>query len=555
MGQTINNALPDTYYLDYFNFLLEFIQKNYSGIINKREEKFFKKFKNMSFDAQCLFVRLANRKGAFFRESRLFYREIENVSLSIEELRRNGLVSFDNTDEVQNHLFLFTKPEIIAIGKTKGWNSFYKNSYRKEDIIFSIIEQVEHSDVNDALFDEDRIIFFESDDVVDFLKLLFFGDQYSDMTQFVIRDIGNVKLENFDNVDFTPNFSSREEVDEYLMISNAYQVFKELRELVSPLKCYEWFIDEDMVIAPPYNSKPGKLYTKFVLRLAKLLEQNSFFIEALDIYQRIDVAPARERQVRLLHKLSEVNKARIIATQIAENPHNASEALFAKDYLNSGDKRIKRSTTVSLKSANEILLERDPQTSVEKQAVEHFIENGYKAFHTENSLWRFLFGLFFWEETYDTDHSTFHHPLQRLPSDIHDVSFYEKRAEAIEAKLKATRTKKALSGKIEETFSTKQGIAHPYVYWSEDLLGIVLKAIELIPLKALKEVLKMIAIQVKSNSTGFPDLFIYKNRTYHFYEIKSPTDQLSAQQLFWIDFMNKWNIKADVLKIAWKEQV
>ncbi|MEL6558833.1 MAG: VRR-NUC domain-containing protein, partial [Bacteroidota bacterium] len=267
---------------------------------------------------------------------------------------------------------------------------------------------------------------------------------------------------------------------------------------------------------------------------------------------RINVSPARERQVRLYSKLNEPEKAVEIANQILEDPHNASEALFAKDFLNSGTKRIKRSTTLSLKSASEITLERDPQTSVERQAVEYFRENGFEAFHTENSLWRFLFGLLFWEETYDTEHSTFHHPLQRLPSDIHDVSFYDKRADAINAKLKTVRTRKALISKIRETYQAKQGIAHGYVYWNDDLMALAVKAIELLPLKGLKEVMKMIAIQVKSNTTGFPDLFIYKNKSYHFYEIKSPTDQLSAQQLFWIDFMNKWNIRSEVLKVTWK---
>ncbi|MGB3465173.1 MAG: VRR-NUC domain-containing protein [Cyclobacteriaceae bacterium] len=374
------------------------------------------------------------------------------------------------------------------------------------------------------------------------------------MTQFVIRDVGNVKLEDFENVSFTPNFFTREEVNEYLLMAEAYQVFKELKEIVSPLKCYDWFVEEDLLISTSPTSRPGKIYTKLVLKLAKLLEQHSFFIEALDIYRKISVTPARERQVRLMHRLNEPEEARALAEEILENPYNQSEALFAGDFLKSGTKRIKRSTTVSLKAADEILLVKDPQLSVEKQAVAYFRAEGYEAYHTENSLWRLLFGLLFWEETYDTDQSTFHHPLQRLPSDIHDQSFYEKRADSIEAKLRKIRTKKALVRKLVDTFEAKTGIVNQYVYWSEDLLDLAITAIDLLPLKGLKEVLKMISIQVKSNSTGFPDLFIFKGKKYHFYEIKSPTDQLSAQQLFWIDFMTKWNIKADVLKVGWAER-
>lgn len=553
MGQTTQIILPDTYYLDYFNFLVDFIRKNYGNIISDREKLFFERFGNMSTGAQCLFVRLANRKGAFFRRSKLFYREIPDIDLGIEELHRNAFLSLDHTGELHHTLYLFTKPEILSLGKVHGWNSYYKSSYKKEDIIFSIIEQVDHSEVYEAIFDEDSIIFFEFDEVVDFLKLLFFGDHYSDMTQFVIRDVGNIKLEDLENVNFTPNFHSRREVEEYLLVAEAYQIFKELKEMVSPLKCYEWFIEEDLVISTPAGSRPGKIFCKLVLKLAKLLEQHSFFIEALDIYGKVCVPPARERRVRLMHRLNEKDDARKLAEEILENPFNQSEALFASDFLRSKTKRIRRSTTVSLKAADEITLVKNPELTVEKQALVYFREAGYEAYHTENALWRQMFGLLFWEETYDTDQSSFHHPLQRLPSDIHDQSFYEKRADAIEEKLKKIRTRKALTDKLKATFEAKNGIINQYVYWSEDLLDLALTAVQLLPLKGLKEVLRMISIQVKSNSTGFPDLFIFKNKKYHFYEIKSPTDQLSAQQLFWIDFMTKCDIRADVLKINWSE--
>ena len=552
MGQTSENPLPDTYYLDYFNFLLEFVQKNYHNILQSEEHQFIKKFNQLSHNGQCTFVRLANRKGPFFRQSKLAYREIDNIHLSIDELHRNEFISFGKEDVVSSFIFLFTKPEIINLSEAYGWDNFFKRNQRKEDIIFSIIEQVPSNEVFEILFDEDRIIFFESSPIVNFLKLLFFGDQYSDMTQFVMRDLGNIKLENFDNVDFTPNFHTREEVNEYITYIEAYQVFKEARELLTPVKVYTWFTDAEIESPTDYGSKSGKLYSKIVLKLGKLLEQGGFLLEALEIYRNTDQPPARERQVRLLMRLNEEVEAATIAQRILDNPKTATEALFAKDFLNAGAGRIKRSTTLSLKAANEISIVQDPGISVERQAVQHFRAQGYEAFHTENSLWRFLFGTIFWSETYDTTQNTFHHPLQRLPSDIQDKSFYDKRASAINDKLKKLRSKKIVLQTLDEVYAEKHGIANPYVYWSDNMLLLSKKAVELMPLKGLKEVLKMIAIQVKTNSTGFPDLFVYKNRNYHFYEIKSPTDQLSAQQLFWIDFMHKWNIKADVLKVTWE---
>ncbi|MGB3465174.1 MAG: hypothetical protein WBA74_07890, partial [Cyclobacteriaceae bacterium] len=108
-------------------------------IISDRERIFFDKFQKLSLEGQCLFVRLANRKGPYFRRSKLFYREIENIDLTIEELHRNKFLSLDYTGDIHHTLFLFTKPEIVALGKIHGWNNFYKSGFKKEDIIFSII--------------------------------------------------------------------------------------------------------------------------------------------------------------------------------------------------------------------------------------------------------------------------------------------------------------------------------------------------------------------------------------------------------------------------------
>ncbi len=553
MGQTTNNPLPETYYLDYFNFLLSFTQKNYANIIGKKELSFIKKFQTLSFEAKCLFVRISNRKGPAFRASKLVYREIPNLNPSIKELCRNEFVSFENKLDAKELLLLFTKTEILKLGKVNDWQSLYSSSSKKDDIIFSITDGVNEDKITKILFDEEVIIFFECVELINFFKLLFFGDLYSDMTQFVIKDLGNIKLEDFTGVTFSPNFDTREEIDEYIKIAKIYQEFKSEKELLSPLDCYYWFNDLQLTINSPNHKKIKSLYKRFIIKLAKHLETNNLLTEALEIYQKLNVSPVRERRVRLLAKLNELAQANQLAKEILENPEDANEELFAKDFLNAKEGKIKKSTTRSLKTAEEIVIERNTSINVEQQAIAYFESKGYHAFHTENTLWRFLFGLVFWEETYDLSQNSFHHPLQRSPSDLRDLSFYEKRSVAIDKRLKSIRSKKKFNSLVNDTYSLKYGIANYLVFWNEQLLEVSLKSIELLPLIGLKKILLMIAKHVKTNSTGFPDLFIFRNKEYHFYEIKSPTDQLSAQQLFWIDYLNKCKIKADVLKVKWQK--
>jgi len=135
----------------------------------------------------------------------------------------------------------------------------------------------------------------------------------------------------------------------------------------------------------------------------------------LDIYSKTNIHPARERQIRILSKTGQQKKATELAKVILQSPENIKEEIFAQDFLNADGKRLKKSTTVSLKGAEVITLTKKDYNKVEELVIDYFENQDYKAYHTENGLWRFLFGLIFWEETYDLNKEAFHHPLQRNP--------------------------------------------------------------------------------------------------------------------------------------------
>lgn len=546
--------LPDTYYLDYFNFVLEHVQTHYLKILQEREEKFILQFKELSFESQCLFVRMANRKGDYFRPSKLVYREIKNVSLCLEELHRSEFISYDDFEDTFKLLNLFTKPEIIEIGKTVTWEDYYQKSNSKADITILIYENESDENIIKNLSTYDQIVSMKKVEELDFIKLLFFGNHYGDMSQFVIKDIGNAKFEDFDNEKFTPHFHTREEADSYVYVAQQYREFKLLRTEYEPIELFDWFQNKEFG-EPRKYPKPKKYYERFTNKFAYELEQSGYLEEALSLYQTTTLQPSYERQLRILRKLDREEEVIELAKYIIENSRNPKEQIFASDFLsNTSAKRITKSTTKRLKIGDSIEIVQDTRLKVEDQAIMHFQEMGYEAFHTENFLWRSIFGLLFWEEIFDESMSAIHHPLQRAPSDIHDPKFYEKRESLIKSKLKTLSSKKKTIELIESNYQEKHGIANPFVYWFEGMLDLVIKTIGFISLKALKTIVHQIALNTKDNSTGFPDLLVYKGREYHFYEVKSPNDHLSEQQLFWLELMESNGIKVDILKIKWKNE-
>jgi hypothetical protein len=54
--------LSSTYYWDYFEYILKYIQKHYLGILSLSEKEFLDAYLALSFGSQCLYLRLASRE-------------------------------------------------------------------------------------------------------------------------------------------------------------------------------------------------------------------------------------------------------------------------------------------------------------------------------------------------------------------------------------------------------------------------------------------------------------------------------------------------------------
>ncbi len=533
--------LPPRYYLDYFNYLIEFIEKHSGHLLGDEDQKFIEEYRSLQTDAQCLFIRMLNRKGEFFRLDKLQYPEIEVYGASLDHLSQLDFITLD--DIVYPEVFrLFTKSELHKAFPELGLHSMYK-----DEVLETLIE-VSDDTYYQTLSSEWQIIRLLKQEQVNFLKFLFFGHNYGMMTEFVIRDVGNIKLENLDRHEFTTWFDTREEALATYELANLSRAFRLATEELLP--------DEIITLINPIEWKhffqfprAKKSADKLLLRIGEYLEKAEFTEDALKFYQLSERHPARERSIRILEKKDRMDEARSIAEAASTNPLNATELLFVTDFLAKKSVRNYRTTTKRIKESPAIEVVPDPSINVEQLACEYFIQEGYNAIHSENYLWRGLFGLVFWDVIFDENHDSFHHPLQRQPSDLFDEHFYTRRIDNLHAIQKKYNTKQKLKSIITNRYQEKEGIANPLVGWHESLLPSLEEAVQRLPIKGLYNILFEMAKNVKYNSAGFPDLFIWKGKEYHFYEIKSPNDHLSAQQLFWIDFMQRNKIKAEVLRL------
>ncbi len=550
--------LPPKYYLDNFLYLLDFVKKLYQSILSKSEMNFLNAFENLSEDAQCLFVRFSNRRGAFFKVNALSYSELSDIPAALTELTETGFIELLN----ENHnaraaevVDLFTKPELLLLTQALNPPVLPPKSIRKPDLVRWLLHEYPFEELLEGLDALEPVVKVGYEVEVMMMKFLFFGNRYDDMTEFVIRDLGHVKFQSFQEENFSVRFETRQDVEDKLMISLTAETFHEQKDELPPEEIYDWFMNWQGGLVGELSDVALPSYRRLVLRVGAWLERKKLPEQALTVYQLTEHAPSRERRARLLQRIGAVEEALALCDDMIASPQNADERFFGLDYrekILNKKKRIVRRTTKALQEADAVSIPVAFRYRVELGVMEHFRELGQQALFSENEPWRALFGLVFWDIIYDTNVRAIHHPLQRVPSDFFLPDFYFKRETLLKDRLAKLTTRQAFHDLIQSTYTGKLGTANVLVAWFEGLLDIVQLLVHYLEPAQLHAILLEMAQNLRENTRGFPDLLVWKDDTYEFVEVKSPTDHLSAQQLHWQHFFERTGVISRVLRVTWE---
>ena len=565
--------LPPKYYLTYFQYLIDFVKKKYQHILNETEQQFLADFEALTENEKCLFIRFCNRTGSFFRTEKLKYVEIENIPESLNGLIDKGFIeslSENHLSEAAEVLDIFSKSELIELAKMLNLETRGKASLKKEEVLDWLLAVGNWEDMIYLLNSEDyanihglphSLVKVVKQTEVQMLKFLFFGSRHGDMTEFVTRDLGFQSYEKFDEDKMVAYFQTRQEVEDKLKVSLAREDFYLMQQAdIEILDIYNWFMDWTETHRKELSEIAILTYGTFSLRVALYLEKKKALDEALTIFRLTEESPSRERQVRILDKQKNREEAKALCELILAEPQNATEQFFAEDYLNRIEaillkKKSKKAVTQQLHNSDSITIAATWKRQVEFGVIDYYQNRGMKAEFTENHLWRSLFGLLFWDIIFDTDSLAIHHPLQRSPSDLFKPTFFEKRKEKMEERLKMLEDEDATIVYMNRIFFEKFGLTNPLVQWYGGLFPLILTLLERLSPEQITLITLEMAKNLRQNLRGFPDLFIWADGEYSFIEVKSPTDSLSNQQLFWLRFFESVNVRSKVLRVEWEVEL
>ncbi|MDX1735990.1 MAG: hypothetical protein R3228_16560, partial [Halioglobus sp.] len=432
MPQPDTIELPPRYYRDNFLRLCDTVEQQYSDILSAAERVFLDTMRALPDAQQCLYVRLVSRAGPLFRQSKLAYDEIGPIAPAMDGLVAQGFVGEVQALSAPEAARLFTLAELRGafgqcISDASGMN--------KSQLLAALTElEVDGSALRARLLGTDggRIVAPLQQDVVDTLQLLFFGNRYQDLREFVLEDLGVVRYYPYPLERQQRLFANREALEEYLACAVLADRYRELLEevdhddLAGELARLAGEVRDTATV----HRSSRRRYDRLCNSLARDLERVQQCDLALQLYERSTRHPARERRARILEQGQGYEAARALCHDILRDPWCEAEQEAAQRILQRVERKLGSAPTARKRDEfATIALRLQPgEGSVEQQAAAALCVDWQTVRYVENSLMNALFGLAFWEQIFAPVPGAFTHAYQSAPLDMYEPEFRTQRS-------------------------------------------------------------------------------------------------------------------------------
>ncbi len=535
--------LPTFYYHSHFVEMMQFVEAGYGHVLLDEHLAFIRDFERLPRDAQCLYVRLVNRKGKVFAVNRLRYPELGDTLPLVAMLREQGWVDPPGEAHFDELLDYLTRSELYEVLATMFVG--LKSSMKKAEFVdFARANCAPADFVGQA--DLARLVIQGRAEEVKFLMFLYFGRVQDGLSRFTMRDLGIVRTHNFRD-SFEPRFADRIEALEHYFFETRLA-----RLRAGNGGTIEGLMDEACAWPEPVSPGAAALRDKLACRLGRIAEKAGDNYAALRLFQAGESAECSERSVRILFASGQKDEARRYLERCIDDPGSDEEWLFARDFYERkfGSKRTSVVTDV-LRAAQTIDIDEAQSGSPERAAADYFQKTGKRAFRVENALWRTFFGLYFWDELFAGEDAGLHSPFEFLPSNLVTGTFYEDNRDAIERKLAMLDDPRAVVRELLRTSTAHYGTPNGVFRWRRSVIDALFALLEKERGEPLRQLLARFCRDYSGSCYGYPDLLLLDDEGVRFVEVKTAGDQLRRNQLLRIEQLRAAGMRADVVRIRW----
>jgi DNA polymerase III subunit epsilon len=529
-------VLPVFYYHDHFTEMLSFVSRAYEPILTERHRAFIQTFGSLSKDAQCLLIRMINRRGRVFRHSALVYAEISNPQKALVELTNCNLIRPLQEEDYAAFTVCHAKEALIKGGRGAGFADL-RTSWPKAKVVEFFLTSISFTTARQYCGGEDFVALGDTEPV-EFLLFLYFGKTEDDLKNFALRDLGILRIN--ENANMSARFTDEAEARACFHYSR----------LLSQLESKSDDIYRNAVAAilggPPCTTDYATdLRDKAIHQVGFYFERKNESALAIQLYRAGSSSDCNERLVQLLYATGYRADAEELLRRMIDDPASDKEFVFAGDFYarKFGGQRTGAHTAL-LRASKTLVVDDAWRGNPEAGVAGVLRRHGHKVFFTENRLWRSLFGLLFWEELFES--GQLHSNFDWMPNCLKNKTFMRLFAHRVEEKLAA------IEGHTALTFILRTVTAH----WAKPNGIFAWDHVDMDGLRALlhacpsgvSEVLRLMAEDYQATRDGFPDLMTEKEGVVAFVEVKAEGDVIRRNQLTRLSQLNNAGIPAEIAR-------
>lgn len=532
--------LPSFYYHAHFLEMLDFVETHYAHVLSRAQSRFRADFEALPFPAQCLYVRMLNRRGRLFARQRLRYAEIKDTDAALRALRESGFLAHPGPDHVDEMLRLMTRAQLLTALRPRLRG--IRTTLKKGELVAAARAQADPETLLGWLPTDPIVAQGRAEDMR-FMVFLFFGRIQDGLTQFTMRDLGLVRSHETDE-SFQARFADREEA------LHAYFFADRLDALLKDPERAETLYRDLGTWPAPQASLAADYRDRLALELGRLLEEDSD--RALQVYAHGESVQCSERRIRLLFSSGRRDEAKAYLERCIESPSCDEEALLASDiYARKFQKKRTSAMTDELRAAAVIEVDESHRGAPERAAQRWYSTDGKRAFRVENGLWRTLFGLLFWDLLYETDGAGVHSPFEHLPAVLAEGRFLADHRAAVRQRLALLSDRRALRRFLLRVSTTHYGRPNGLFRWRQSNLDAIFALVDVGCTDALRRLLLELCDDYHALRDGYPDLMVVDDTGVRFVEVKADGDQLRRNQMLRLEQLRRAGFRAELLRVRW----
>jgi DNA polymerase-3 subunit epsilon len=536
--------LPTYYYLTHFHEFLQFVEGPCADLLHPFHQAFLNEFHAASKEQQCMLVRCINRKHPAVKISSLRFEELPNVRELIEQLMQMGWLAHPSAGDLRAWIDCLTKEELHALYQQCSQVDSPKitKSLPRAQLVSACLS-INEQDLMQSQLLENYLVRL-TDPIIDYFLFLYFGNTKSRLNQFSLRDLGVMNTRE-EQAQMQSRFDCK---DAALSSFNMSMYLRALRR--SSLDNVQEI--ENLITRAPeaigFSAQEKHQQVMIALGCAMLPLDTS---RALEILHAIDAEQAQEKWCREAYKHGMVDAVKAKLEAIIDNPLSDKALSFAEDFLarKYQQKRTSLLTDMLREGNQHLKLDETFKGGVERGVVAHYKQKGISAYRTENTLWRSLFGLMFWQELFELPGLGLATQFDFMPTCLKQNNFYALAKAQIEAKLALFESPAQCMSILVKNAAKYHGKGQGIFHWRSDLLEHLQLFIAKAPMRGVKQQLLRMAQDWQGCHDGFPDIMVIEDNHLRFEEIKGEGDSLRRNQLLCIQKLREFGFDVRITTV------